>query len=192
MSRVAWIAIIAGLALVGSGVWVWANFFDTYHLKTVKPDILYRDGLRSMRTFDTALASHGIKTIICLLDHDERAKEPFVGEEPFLLRAKIRFVPIPVKLGGYPNTHEVQVFLGNTENKKRWPLLVHCAQGVRRTGMMVAAYQMSVMGMTKDQAKAAIETFGHSRRSIGDIEKFIDVYDPVKREVTQDLGVGDE
>ncbi len=49
--------------------------------------------------------------------------------------------------------------------------------------MMVAAYQMSVMGYDKQRAKSELQTFGHSRRTVGDIEKFIDLYDPQTREV---------
>ena len=67
------------------------------------------------------------------------------------------------------------------------PFTVHCAQGVRRTGMMVAAYQESVLGYDRERAKREILTFGHSERSIGDVKRFIDVYDPVKREVTEEL-----
>jgi protein tyrosine/serine phosphatase len=64
---------------------------------------------------------------------------------------------------------------------------VHCAQGVRRTGMMVAAYQESVLGYDRERATQEILRFGHSDRSIGDVRRFIDVYDPVKREVTAEL-----
>ena len=39
----------------------------------------------------------------------------------------------------------------------------------------------------EEKTKAAILTFGHSERSIGDVKRFIDVYDPVKREVTVQL-----
>ena len=60
-------------------------------------------------------------------------------------------------------------------------------QGVRRTGMMAAAFQESVLGYDKARTKDAILAFGHSERSIGDVKRFIDVYDPVKREVTQQL-----
>jgi hypothetical protein len=51
---------------------------------------------------------------------------------------------------------------------------------------------MSELGWDKQKTKDAIESWGHSERTIGDIKRFIDVYDPVKREVTQSLGKGTE
>jgi protein-tyrosine phosphatase len=66
-------------------------------------------------------------------------------------------------------------------------VLVHCAQGVRRTGMMVAAYELSVLKLDKDQAVAAIKGFGHSDRTIGDVKRFIEVYDPQTQQMTADM-----
>jgi protein tyrosine/serine phosphatase len=62
-------------------------------------------------------------------------------------------------------------------------VLVHCAQGVRRTGFFVAAYQMSVMGYDQQKAKDSILTFGHSDNTINDIRKFIDGYDAKEQAV---------
>ena len=42
------------------------------------------------------------------------------------------------------------------------------------------------------KASDAILTFGHSQRSIGDVKRFIEIYDPVKREVTQQLPQSEE
>ena len=53
--------------------------------------------------------------------------------------------------------------------------------------MIVAAYQQSVLGWDDQKTKNAVLTFGHSERSIGDVKKFIDVYDPSKREMTEQL-----
>jgi hypothetical protein len=58
---------------------------------------------------------------------------------------------------------------------------------VRRTGMMVAAYQLSVLNLTRDQTLAAMLTFGHSQRTVGDIERFIENYDPQTQSMTQEL-----
>lgn len=79
-----------------------------------------------------------------------------------------------------------------TKNTKYQPMLIHCAQGVRRTGMLVAAYQMTVLGWDKEKTKAAILTFGHSDRTVNDVKKFIDVYDPVTQTVPEGLPMGQE
>jgi len=96
----------------------------------------------------------------------------------------IQTLRVPIALGGWPTTQDIQQFLALATDPANQPAIAHCREGVRRTGMLVSAYRISVMGMSKDQAKAAIETFGHSRRSIGNIEKFIDLYDPVTRSIS--------
>jgi hypothetical protein len=58
--------------------------------------------------------------------------------------------------------------------------------------MMVAAYQQSVLGWDDQTCKAKLLTFGHSQRTVGDVQKFIDVYDPVTSAVPSDLPIGKE
>ncbi len=186
-----WIVGVVVLVIL-AGLYVWMYSFQTYHFGVVEPLVLYRDGLRTVREFQTGAADAKAKSVVCLLDRTEREKEPFSFEEDFCRRSKIRFIWVPVKLGGWPTQADVKEFLGTVENKKRQPVLVHCAQGVRRTGMMVAAYQMSVLKWDKDRTKKEILTFGHSRRSIGDVERFIDGYDPVTMDTVSGLPVSAE
>jgi len=181
-----WIAAMV-LGVVAVTWFVYANYIETYHLATVQDRVLYRDGCRTFREFQTAVGRKQIRQVISLVDDRENAKEPFSQEADYCLRSKIKYTHIPVKLGGWPTTRDVQAFLKAAQHKPALPALVHCAQGVRRTGMMVAAYQMSVLGWDKEKTKAAILTFGHSQRTVGDVQKFIDVYNPQTNEVPTDL-----
>jgi len=95
----------------------------------------------------------------------------------------VKLERIEVKLGGWPDSQDVRRFLAVVGDEKNRPVLVHCAQGVRRTAFFVAAYQQSVMGYDKEKAKAEILTFGHSDNTINDIRRFIDGYDPATRTV---------
>lgn len=184
-------AIVVGCVLVGW--WVYANYFQTYHLATVHEGVLYRDGLRTFREYQTALGKVRAKQVISLVDADELQKEPFNQEREYCRRAKIVYSSMKIKLGGWPTSEQVRKFIDQTKlPPKHLPILVHCAQGVRRTGMMVAAYQMTVLGWDKEKTKAAILTFGHSDRTVNDIRKFIDVYDPVTMTVPEGLPIGAE
>jgi protein tyrosine/serine phosphatase len=169
---------------------VWRQWFETYHLAAVQEGVLYRDGNRGPREFATMVRRVHPKTIVALIDDEEIAdpeKPEFKAEIEFAREQGITIERVPVKLGGWPTTEDVQKFFAIATDKNKQPVLVHCAQGVRRTGMMAAAYQESVLGWDRQKTIDAILRFGHSERSIGDVKRFIEIYDPVKREVTQQL-----
>jgi len=174
------------------GWWVWYTFFDTYHLATITPGVLYRDGVRNMHQLKLALKKTNAKTVVSLLDDQELGKQPFTEELAGCREQGIDVIRVPITLGGWPDGDQLQRFLSIVQDPSRRPVLVHCAQGVRRTGMMVAAYQRSVLNYSPEQTKAAMLTFGHSQRTVGDVQRFIDVYDPAARVMTRKFEVSKE
>jgi protein tyrosine phosphatase (PTP) superfamily phosphohydrolase (DUF442 family) len=169
------IAIAAGAAIF------W--YTRTYHFREIDPSKLYRDGLRNSTEFANACRKGHIRAVISLVSDEEYASARFAPAIEAARARQIKTLRVPIPLGGWPTTDDLRQFLALATDPANQPAIVHCREGVRRTGMLISAYRISVMGMSKDQAKAAIETFGHSRRSIGDIEKFIDLYDPVSRSI---------
>jgi protein tyrosine/serine phosphatase len=147
----------------------------------VTEGVLYRDGCQSPREFENALERTKVKTVVSLIDDRELndpAKPQFKREEQILRERGVNLVRIPVKLGGWPTEQDVRRFLDIATDKQNQPVMVHCAQGVRRTGMMVAAYQQAVLGYDDQKARESLLTFGHSERTIKDVKAFIDGYDP--------------
>lgn len=179
--------ILASAILVAAGWWIFWTYFDTYHLAVVKEGVLYRDGVRTLHQFDLAARKTHVKTIVSLVDDQEIAKHPFTDELAYCKEHGIDVVRLPVPLGGWPEGPQIAEFLAIANDPARQPVLVHCAQGVRRTGMMVAAYEMSVLKFDKLHATAAINSFGHSERTTGDIKRFIETYDPETMQMTQAL-----
>jgi protein tyrosine/serine phosphatase len=175
------------LVLAGAGWWVFWNYFDTYHLVTVREGVLYRDGVRSLHQFDLAARRTHVKTVVSLVDDEEIGHTPFTDESAYCKSHGIDLVRVPVTLGGWPDGEQIRQFLAIATDPSRQPVLVHCAQGVRRTGMLVAAYQRTILKWDKDQTIAAIRSFGHSSRTVGDVKRFIDVYDPENQRMTQPL-----
>jgi protein tyrosine phosphatase (PTP) superfamily phosphohydrolase (DUF442 family) len=116
----------------------------------------------------------------------------FAEEMDWGRRQGIKDVRVPVRLGGWPATQDVRKFLEVVQDQQNQPVLVHCAQGVRRTGMMVAAFQESALGWDDAKVKSNMLTFGHSRRTVKDVERFIDVYDAKQRAVTAQLEQSEE
>lgn len=186
-------ALVVVLTIAGFATWL--LFFKTYHLATVKKGVLYRDGCQKPGEFVNAINRVKPRTVVSLIDDNERndpKKPQFQVEEKVLEMHGITLERLPVKLGGWPTKEDVARFLDIVKDKDRQPVLVHCAQGVRRTGMMVAAFQEAVMGMSDEQAKAEILTFGHSERTANDVKRFIDGYDPKTGIVPEGMAVGDE
>jgi protein tyrosine/serine phosphatase len=179
--------IIIAAILAAAGWWIFWTYFDTYHLATVKEGVLYRDGVRTLRQFDLAARKTHVKTIVSLVDDREITQEPFKDELAYCKEHGIDVIRIPITLGGWPEGDQIDKFLSIANDPARQPVLVHCAQGVRRTGMMVAAYEMSVLKLDKTQALDAMQSFGHSERTTGDIKRFIETYDPDAKQMTQAL-----
>lgn len=180
------ITIIALIALVG--FWFWREKFETYHLAAVHEGVLYRDGNRGMREFANMVEQVKPKTVICLIDDAEMAdpKKPmFAQEMEYLEQQGVRVERIPVVLGGWPTSEQVKHFLDLVQKPENQPVVIHCAQGVRRTGMMAAAYQQSVQKLDDATTRDRVLMFGRkdTSRSIIDIRKFIDAYDETTGEV---------
>jgi protein tyrosine phosphatase (PTP) superfamily phosphohydrolase (DUF442 family) len=175
------------LAVVGGLCWIYWKFFKTYHLAIVQPDVLYRDGVRTLRQFKMAAAKTGVRTVVSLVDDQEIGQSPFVEEMNYCAGRGIAVVRLPIVLGGWPTGDQIKEFLRVVKDASKQPVLVHCAQGVRRTGMMVAAYQRSVLNYDRDRTTGAMLTFGHSQRTVGDVQRFIDNYDPEAFSMTQTL-----
>jgi protein tyrosine phosphatase (PTP) superfamily phosphohydrolase (DUF442 family) len=161
-------------------VYVWANV-QTYHADVVQSTVLYRSGNRDLRELRHTVEPNHIRTIVSLVSDAEvndPAKPQFRQEADYCRDHGIQLVRIPVKLGGWPTADQIKQFLGVVALPENRPVLVHCAQGVRRTGMFVAAFQLSVQDRSKDATRAAVQTFGHKPRDTDDVQTFIDNYDP--------------
>lgn len=178
------------VAMAATGFFAWRQFLETYHFAVVDDHKVYRDGNRGPRELLNAIRKAQPKTIISLIDNQElsdKEKPEFAQEVELLKQQGVELMRVPVKLGGWPTAKDIEDSLSVMSDKSKQPVLVHCAQGVRRTGMIVAAYQQSILGWDDEKTKKAVLAFGHSERSIGDVKKFIDVYDPTKRLMTAEL-----
>jgi len=184
--------ILIAAILAAVGWWIFWAYFDTYHLATVNAGVLYRDGVRDLHEFELAAKKTHVRTVVSLVDDQEITHTPFTDELAYCQANGIKVIRLPVPLGGWPRGDQISQFLAIARDPSRQPVLVHCAQGVRRTGMMVAAYQRSVLKFDKSQTTAAMLSFGHSQRTVGDVLRFIEAYDPQTEQMTAEMPMSSE
>jgi protein tyrosine phosphatase (PTP) superfamily phosphohydrolase (DUF442 family) len=174
------VPLIVILAVALTGFLVWRQFFQTYHLVVVDEGKLYRDGNRSLREFKNALRKAKPRTVIAVLDEKEFGEPEFVAARELVKGRGMAYHWIPIPAGWYPTDEQLKEFLKIASDPANQPVLYHDDEGIRRAGMMMAAYQESVLGYDDEKTKAAIRAFGHSDRTIREVRRFIDVYDPEK------------
>lgn len=172
-------SILWVLFLVIAGALVFMFHFDKYHFAVVQDGVLYRMGMRNTRELDNVINQVHPKTVVCLVTDTEVNEEThgdFQGEFAVLKKDGIALHRIPMVEDHAPTQAQIDEFLRIVTDKKNQPVIVHCAQGVIRTGMMVAAYQKDVLGYSKQQALNAVQIFGKGVDRGDEVRRFIIQY----------------
>lgn len=114
-------------------------------------DTLYCGGQPTKKGF-IELKEIGIKTIVNLRgSQKEKEKDKLKG-----LGFKYICIPLEVK---NPKDEDIVTFLKVVNNPLYQPVFVHCAQGVVRTGLMVAIYRVYVQNWLIEKAIEELPQF---------------------------------
>ena len=159
--RLLW--VLAALALLaGAGIaYSWAAH-RRLHFACVEPGVLYRSGQPSGSQLAAMAREQHIRTVINLrqaatIERDKRGVE----EMEFAKLHGLRYVNIP-----YTDSKarsQIPEFLALVADPANRPVLVHCAEGIERSGVMVAAFRMKTQGWSLAQALAEMRQFGYKR-----------------------------
>lgn len=124
-----------------------------YNFGTVAEGRVYRSGQPSPWLLQWAVARHGVRTLINL-----RGRTPGF-ESHFAAQHGLRLFSFDLSATRPPSEAELGRFLGILADAENHPILVHCKNGVDRTGYMLAMYRISTDGWTKEQALAEMRRF---------------------------------
>jgi uncharacterized protein (TIGR01244 family) len=124
------------------------------HFSVVEPGVLMRCGQPRLGDLEKIRAVHGLRTVVCARGgtrHPLRGRW-FWREREWCQRAGVRFEHLPFTDHSLPPTDVFDRFLALLHQADCRPVLVHCEQGFHRTGILVAAYRLSLCGWNMAEA----------------------------------------
>ncbi|HEY3246364.1 MAG TPA: tyrosine-protein phosphatase [Phycisphaerae bacterium] len=122
----------------------------------VDEGVLLRSGQPNLEDLQTIRAETGLRTIVRLrtLHVDDQQTRTFARNNG------INLVDIPIDRGDTPSPDDVQRFLQLFNDPANLPVLVHCAHGTERTGVMVALYRIYHERWSPEQAFREMKSNG--------------------------------
>lgn len=152
------LAVVAVMAL-GAGALAIYDHFDHHMFGVVEPGVLYRSAQPDRRFMNYLVRKHGIKTVVNL-----RGPEATLGDgigRGAVASAEAHGVNLIYMQVRDANRAEcAEQFLKIVADPANRPVLVHCAAGKERTGIMVAAYRLSRDRWSFDRTYAEMLAFG--------------------------------
>jgi hypothetical protein len=140
-------------------------------LREVAPGV-YRSGEMTADGFADAFDRLGIRTVINVQDDfpDPDLAQSFVNrhtvaESEWCARHGVRFVALAPDLisrrkVGIQHPAVIDQFLRLLDDKRNYPVLIHCKAGLHRTGVLCAVYRMEYQGWSSAEAYAELKAHG--------------------------------
>ncbi len=171
------------LALVVGGPWWYKSLQDRHYrnFHVVTDGKLYRSGQLDLVGLQHVVRRHGIRTIVCLRDASSEISQQ---EEEWAHGQALQFVRIPQKpwkrCGDVvPAEEGLETFRAVMNDRRNYPVLVHCFAGMHRTGAYCAIYRMDYEGWTTREAMAEMRLLGYqSLDEDADILEYLANYRP--------------
>lgn len=142
---------------------VGSRYDGLYNFHVVAPDVLYRCGQPRVRDLEFIRDNYGLKTVVCARGgtrHPLRGRW-FRLQRAFCERAGIRLEHMPFSDSDSADAEIFERFLRIVADPANYPVLVHCEQGLHRTGVLSAAYRVAVQRWPIDRALRELDRLGY-------------------------------
>ena len=154
--------LLLSVVVLASAGMLWSHTTKPYHFLTVTPGVLYRSGWMKPDNTETIIRKYGIRTIVNLcLPAEDTYREGHIDELYICRKKGVKLVNIPLAGNIPPTDEQIEQWLNLLKDKDSLPILVHCAQGAIRTGLMVAVYEMEFLEKDNKETLEDLPTFGH-------------------------------
>ncbi len=140
-------------ALLASALAGWGCARLAYNFGTIEPGRIYRSAQPSPFFLHWLRSGPEIRTLINL-----RGDTPG-WESAFAARHEMRLFVFDLSASRPPTQRDVERFLSILRDQQNYPLLVHCRNGVDRTGYMLALYRVQQAGWDVDRAAREMNRF---------------------------------
>lgn len=185
-----WQIVLAGTAagLVAAAPLVYSSHRHAHrrNLRVVEEGVLYRSGQLTPDGLGRALREKDIRTLVSLrMSRDPSRPPPDAWEEGVCAALGVKHVRVlprswnPDDDGDVAADEMVADFLKVMDDRRNYPVLVHCFAGVHRTGAMVAAFRMEYHRWPAERALAEMERCGYEPEEVHrPLENFVRGYRP--------------
>ncbi len=148
--RTGLIAVVAIVAVVLVIKYTRHHIFPK-RFAVVEEGKIYRSGELERGPMERVVDEHEIRTILTLLTDLPDAREQQIERE-VAEREGIEIIRIPMPGDGCAEYDDIRRAASILADESKWPILVHCAAGVHRTGVSVATYRIMYQGWDFDRA----------------------------------------
>ena len=130
----------------------------------VDEGILYRSGQPRMIVLPW-LRHFGIASIVNL-----REAQYTDGELILSLLGFRAYLHLPIDNHAEPTEAEAAAFLQFVQDKRHWPILVHCGEGEGRTGVFAALTRYAIDGWPMDRALAEANAYNAPKPALSNVQ----------------------
>ncbi len=142
----------------------------------VEDGVLYRSGQPSERQIDHLMEELGLRTILIVRSGSSRR----VPDEVAFARGRgLNVVRIPVVSREAVPPDQIRRFFECVDDPANRPILIHCAAGRHRTGLLCAAYRIERQGWTIERAIEELRSFGFDEIDHAALLEQLENYTPV-------------
>lgn len=154
-SRRAAILLAALVACLGLSIGGYHAFWrqNLKRFQEVRPGVLYRSGLASEWGLDYAVGRYRIKTVISAIPEDPLLRKGWFDtgqpsgppESQCLARHGVQVVHLPMgdeACWPWPTPWQFEEFFRVCDERRNWPMLLHCVGGRHRTGVLSALFRL--------------------------------------------------
>lgn len=179
--------VLAVVASIAAG-YAFRHHHRYRHVATHEAGKVYRSGWVDPALLKELIERHGIRTVINLCPPGTSGEHQWDLEREAVRQTSARLLELPMPLTVAEGREAIATHLDAIRNPDNYPMLVHCQNGVSRTSQFVALYDMTMHGLSAEEALARQEKYVQSQNGEG-IQEFCRQFEQQYGPMSQSAGV---